>query len=184
MNFLMISCDFWFPCQWGTVHKLRCESTASSICPSFFKRRPIRSSLTNHRATAAFRVVPGKGKRSQRDVFVKGTGKIRKSTNWKSPKENVVGLWSDFLVLRKWGASEYVGFLSCPVGFVLVQYVIFIASLRVQSSNPSSRDDFWFKDVSKHWAKEQSPGKSGIRIVERLLGCWDQRHVFVCPVSI
>lgn len=32
-------------------------------------------------------------------------------------------------VLRKWGASEYAGFLACPIGFVLVQYVIFIAKL-------------------------------------------------------
>ena len=32
-------------------------------------------------------------------------------------------------MLRKWGASEYAGFLACPIGFVLVQYVIFIAKL-------------------------------------------------------
>ncbi|CAE7768536.1 rrp5 [Symbiodinium sp. KB8] len=28
---------------------------------------------------------------------------------------------------RKWGPEEFAGFLACPVGFVLVQYVIFLA---------------------------------------------------------
>ena len=31
------------------------------------------------------------------------------------------------LLLRNWGPDEFAGFLVCPVGFVLVQYVIFLA---------------------------------------------------------
>ncbi|CAK9005985.1 unnamed protein product [Durusdinium trenchii] len=43
----------------------------------------------------------------------------------------------------KWGASEYVGFLSCPVGFVLVQYVIFIANKVRGNLDPSLLKDYW-----------------------------------------
>lgn len=45
--------------------------------------------------------------------------------------------------LRKWGASDYAGFLACPIGFVLVQYVIFIANKVRNPLGSSLLKDYW-----------------------------------------
>ena len=41
-----------------------------------------------------------------------------------------------------WG-QEYVGFLACPIGFVLVQYVIFIANKVRGNLEPELLKDYW-----------------------------------------
>ncbi|CAJ1455297.1 unnamed protein product [Effrenium voratum] len=43
----------------------------------------------------------------------------------------------------KWGPSDFAGFLACPVGFVLVQYVIFIANKVRGQLEYSLLRDYW-----------------------------------------
>ena len=61
-----------------------------------------------------------------------------------------VDLIDPFAVLRKWGPEEFAGFLACPVGFVLVQYVIFLARFASEASRDipgSHRESMTYGDI-------------------------------------
>eukprot|EP00439_Symbiodinium_sp_Y106_P015315 s2603_g2.t1 len=42
-----------------------------------------------------------------------------------------------------WGPEEFAGFLACPVGFVLVQYVIFLANKVRAQLDPETLKEYW-----------------------------------------